>query len=134
MESYFIQSEIDIKTNKNSTSGYILSIDSLVLKFEGTLREFSRHIGAQTIDSKENETKERISFEKLLENDKLQNLIPEDDIALFKFLFTSTGLNLRNNIAHCFFKPNDYSAAIMWLLICAFLRLGNYKLKTESDE
>jgi hypothetical protein len=128
--SYFKQSEIDIKTNTNSSSGYILSIDSLVLKFEGILREFSRFNGAQTIDIKENGTQERISFEKLLENEKLKKLVPEDDIALFKFLFTSKGMNLRNNIAHCFFKPKDYSPAIMWLLICAFLKLGNYNLKT----
>lgn len=132
LDSYFKQSEIDIKTNQNSKTGYILSIDSLVLKFEGVLREFSKHLGAQTIDIKENGTKERISFEKLLDNDKFKNLVPKDDIALFKFLFTSIGLNLRNNIAHCFFKPKDYSVAIMWLLICAFLRLGNFTLKTES--
>lgn len=130
LDSYFKQSEIDIKTNTNSSSGYILSIDSLVLKFEGILREFSRYNGAQTIDIKENETQERISFEKLLENEKFKELVPEDDIALFRFLFTSEGMNLRNNIAHCFFKSKDYSAAIMWLLICAFFKLGNYKLKT----
>ena len=132
LDSYFQQSEIDIKTNTNSSSGYILSIDSLVLKFEGILREFSRYNGAQTIDIKENGTQERISFEKLLENEKFKELVPEDDIALFKFLFTSEGMNLRNNIAHCFYKTKDYSAAIMWLLICAFLKLGNYKLKTTT--
>lgn len=130
IDSYFKQSEIDIKTNTNSSSGYILSVDSLVLKFEGILREFSRYIGTQTIDIKENGTQERISFEKLLENEKFKELVPEDDIALFKFMFTSEGMNLRNNIAHCFFKSKDYSAEIMWLLICAFLKLGNYKFRT----
>lgn len=130
LDSYFKQSEIDIKTNTNSSSGYILSVDSLVLKFEGILREFSKSIGAQTIDIKENGTQERISFEKLLENEKFIELVPEDDIALFKFMFTSEGMNLRNNIAHCFFKSKDYSAEIMWLLICAFLKLGNYKFRT----
>lgn len=127
LNSFFQQSEIDLKTHKNNPSGYILCIDSLVLKFEGALRAFSRKIGAQTIEIKENGTQERISFDKLLENDKLTSLIPPDDIALFKFLFNSDKLNLRNNIAHCFYKPKDYSASIMWLLICAFLKLGNYK-------
>lgn len=126
--SFFTQSEIDIKQNKNNNVGYILPIDSLVIKFEGLLREFSKHIGAQTIEIKENETQERISFEKLLENDKLKALIPEDDIALFKFLFTSDGMNLRNNIAHCFYQTKSYSAGIMLLLIAALLKLGNYKL------
>ena len=116
--------------HKNNPLGYILSIDSLTLKFEGVLRAFSRQIGAQTIEIKENGTQERISFDKLLENEKITRLIPSDDLALFKFLFSKDKLNLRNNVAHCFYKPNDYSASIVWLLICAFLKLGNYKFKS----
>jgi hypothetical protein len=130
LQSFFIQTEIDIKTNKNNTVGYIMPLDSFVLKFEGLLREFSRIIGAQTIEIKENATEERINFDKLLDNDKLKALIPEDDIAYFKFLFTSEGLNLRNNIAHCFFTTKNYNSALMLLLIVALLRLGDYKLKT----
>lgn len=129
--SFFTQSEIDIKQNINNSTGYIIPTDSLVLKFEGLLREFSRYIGAQTIELKENGTQERISFEKLLENEKLKSIIPEDDIALFKFLFTSDGMNLRNNIAHCFYKTSSYSAGTMFLLITALLRLGKYDLSSQ---
>ncbi len=130
--SFFLQSEIDIKLNKSSYEGYILAIDSLVIKFEGLLREFSRNIGAQTIEIKENGTEERISFEKLLDNEKLNALIPKDDVALFRFLFTSDGMNLRNNIAHCFYKTNDYSAGKGLLLIAALLKLGKYKFERKE--
>lgn len=130
--NFFTQSEIDIKLNKNSNQGYILAIDSLVIKFEGLLREFSRNIGAQTIEIKDNGTEERISFEKLLENEKIKELVPKDDIALFKFLFTSDGMNLRNNIAHCFYTTKNYSPATMFLLIAALLKLGNYKFKPKE--
>ena len=129
---FFNQFEIDIKLNKNDNYGYILPVDSLVIKFEGLLREFSRIIGAQTIEINENKTEERISFEKLLENDKLKELIPKDDIALFKFLFTTEGMNLRNNIAHCFYKTKNYSSGIMLLLIAALLKLSNFKLKPKE--
>jgi hypothetical protein len=129
--SFFSQSEIDIKLHKDNNEEYILAIDSIVLKFEGLLREFSRTIGAQTIDLKSNSTQERISIEKLLDNPKIIELIPEDDIALFKFLFTSEGMDLRNNIAHCFYKADNYSAGLMFLIITALLRLGNYKLENE---
>ncbi len=128
LQSFFVQTEIDIKTNSHNQQGYILAIDSLVLKFEGLLREFSRKIGAQTIEIKENSTEERIKFDKLLDNEKLRALIPEDDIAFFKFLFMSDGMNLRNNIAHCFFTTKNYTSTIMLLLIVALLRLGNYKI------
>ncbi|MDV2461094.1 hypothetical protein CMU95_03935 [Elizabethkingia anophelis] len=134
LQSFFIQTEIDIKTNKHNSQGYILGIDSLVLKFEGLLREFSRMIGAQTIEIKEKKTEERISFDKLLDNEKLKALIPEDDIAFFKFLFTSEGMNLRNNVAHCFFNTKNYTSAVMLLLIIALLRLGNYTLKTTKKD
>lgn len=131
LQSFFVQSEIDIKTNSNNPQGYILAIDSLVLKFEGLLREFSRMIGAQTIEIKDNGTEERISFDKLLDNEKLKALLPTDDIAYFKFLFLSDGMNLRNNIAHSFFKTKNYTSGTMLLLIVALLRLGNYKLEIK---
>ena len=134
IQSFFVQTEIDIKTNNHNPQGYILAIDSLALKFEGLLRELSRMIGAQTIEIKENGTEERIGFDKLLDNEKLKALIPEDDIAFFKFLFTSSGMNLRNNVAHCFFTTKDYTSAVMLLLIVALLRLGNYKLETKEKE
>lgn len=134
LQSFFVQTEIDLKTNSHNPQGYILAIDSLVLKFEGLLREFSRMIGAQTIEIKDNGTEERIGFDKLLDNEKIKALIPEDDIAFFKFLFTSSGMNLRNNVAHCFFTTKNYTSAVMLLLIVALLRLGNYKLETKEKE
>lgn len=127
LQSFFVQTEIDLKTNSYNPQGYILAIDSLVLKFEGLLREFSRMIGAQTIEIKDDGTEERIGFEKLLDNEKLKALIPENDIAFFKFLFTSKGMNLRNNVAHCFYTTKNYTSNVMLLLIVALLRLGNCK-------
>lgn len=124
---FFQQSEIDIKSNSNNSQGYILAIDSLTLKFEGIVREFSRKIGAQTIEFKDNGTEERISFEKLLENEKFRKIIPEDDLALFKLLYLSNDLNLRNNIAHSFYKLKDYSSSIVLLVISSILKIGNYK-------
>ena len=132
LQSFFVQYEIDIKTNKNNPQGYILAIDSLVLKFEGLLREFSRMIGAQTIEIKDNGTEERISFDKLLNNEKIKALLPPDDITYFKFLFLSEGMNLRNNVAHSFFKTKNYTPGTMLLLIVALLRLGNYKVESNT--
>src|SRR5690606_24207041 len=134
LQSFFVQSEIDIKKNGNNPHGYILAIDSLVLKFEGLLRAFSRMIGAQTIEIKDNSTEERISFEKLLDNVKLKAILPADDIAYFKFLFTSDGMNLRNNVAHSFFTSKNYTSGTMLLLIVALLRLGNYTFETRNPK
>jgi len=131
IKSFFDQSKVDIEDKTNSSTGYILAVDSIVLKFEGIIRDFSKKLGAQTIEKKEHNTSERISFDKLLENEKLLQIIPKDDIAFFKYLFTENGLNLRNNIAHCFYKETQYSAGLMFLLITALLRLGNYSFENS---
>lgn len=132
LQSFFDQLHIDSSTNKIHNQAYMQCIDSLVLKFEGLLREFSRKIGAQTIEVKENSTEERIAFDKLLDNKKLIEVVPDDDIALFKYIFTSKGINLRNNVAHCFYKPMEYRIQWMWLLISSILKLGNYKFTVSS--
>lgn len=134
LQVFFNQIEADMKTATNHNQGYIVAIDSLVLKFEGLLREFSRAIEAQTIEFKADGTEERISFDKLLDNEKITDLIPAKDITFFKYLFTSEGMNLRNNIAHCFYKTENYSSATILLLIVALLRLGNYPLEAKLDE
>jgi len=126
LQNFFVRFEIDIKNNEYN-SHYILEIDSLVLKFEGLLREFSRMIGAQTIELEKNSTKERVGFDKLLDNKKLKRLIPEDNVTFLKFIFTTEGINLRNNIAHCFFKTKSYTFNYMLLLIVALLKLGSAK-------
>lgn len=127
LQSFFTQMETDIELNIVSNNAYQLPIDSLTVKFEGLLRAFSDKLEAQTIDLKDTDTQERISFEKLFDNPKFTKVIPPDDVALFKYLFTSKGMNCRNNVAHCFYKPKNYSVAMMWFLIVSILKLGNYK-------
>jgi hypothetical protein len=134
LKLFFEQSEKDIENSFYTAQGYILAIDSLTLKFEGVLRDFSNRIGAQIIEADKSKTEMRINFDNLFDNEKFAKTIPEDDIAFFKFLFTSKGINLRNNVAHSFYSPKDYSVSMMWMLICAFLKLGNYTfLKNASN-
>ncbi|KAF2342275.1 DUF4209 domain-containing protein [Flavobacterium tistrianum] len=133
LKLFFNQSEIDIQNSTHIRENYIVGIDSLTMKFEGVLREFSNLIGAQIIEAQDLNTEMRINFDKLLDNEKFMDAVEEDDIAFFKFLFTSKGLNLRNNIAHSFYTPKDYSASLMWLLICAFLKLGDYEFKDKME-
>lgn len=133
LHNFFEQIRIDIENGETQNTGYILATDSVVLKFEGIIRDISRKIGAQTIEIAEDGTKERISFEGLLENEKFKELIPPDDIALLKYLFTSKGINLRNNVAHCFFNTMNYGPGTFMLMIVALLRLGNFEFSIKTD-
>lgn len=134
LKLFFEQSEKDIKNSTHSSEGYIIAIDSLTLKFEGVLRDFSNKIGAQTIESDNTRTEQRVDFDKLFDNQKFISVLPEDDVAFFKFLFTRKGLNIRNNVAHCFYNPKDYSVSMVWLLICAYLKLGNFEFKVNTKD
>lgn len=134
LKLFFEQSEKYIENNLHFPEGYILAIDSLSLKFEGVLRDFSNKIGAQIIEADTSKTEMRINFDNLFDNEKFTKIIPEDDVAFFKFLFTSKGINLRNNVAHSFYAPKDYSVSMIWMLICAFLKLGNFEFKLNAKD
>lgn len=134
LKLFFEQSEKDIENSSHTPEGYILAIDSLTMKFEGVLRDFSNRIGAQIIESDTSKTKMRFNFDNLFDNEKFTRIIPEDDVAFFKFLFTSKGINLRNNVAHSFYAPKDYSVSMIWMLICAFLKLGNFEFNVNPKD
>jgi hypothetical protein len=128
---YFLQSEGALKSN-NPNTNYIMPIDSLTLKFEGVLRDFAKIIGVTTTTSgKGNVLREKYIEELLIEED-IQKFFDENDLLFFNYLFVAKdGMNLRNNIAHSFFRFNNYSFHLMHLLICAFLRIGKYKLQKK---
>ena len=134
LKLFFEQSEKDFENNSHTPEVYIMAIDSLCLKFEGVLRDFSNKIGAQIIEAEPSKTEMRINFDNLFDNEKFTRIIPEDDVAFFKFLFTSKGINLRNNVAHSFYAPKDYSVSMIWMLICAFLKLGNFDFKIKPKD
>lgn len=133
LHEYFVQTESAIKSN-NPFTNYVMPIDSLTLKFEGVLRDFAKLSNASTtVTGKGNVLREKYIEELLLE-EEIRKYFDEDDLLLFNYLFVSKdGMNLRNNIAHSFLKFNNYSFQIMHLLICAFLRIGKYKMKVKGN-
>ncbi len=125
---YFQQTESALKSNSPFTN-YIMPIDSLTLKFEGVLRDFARILKVSTtVAGKGNVLREKY-IEELLAEKEIQKYFDENDLLFFNYLFVAKdGMNLRNNIAHSFFRFNSYNFQLMHLLICAFLRIGKYKM------
>jgi len=128
LHDYFYYTESAIKSNRISPN-YILAIDSLTLKFEGALRDFATFIGVSPTQLGKKDVLREKYIEELLIEKKMKDYFSETDLFFFKFLFVAkNGMNLRNNIAHAFFKPKNYSMHHMHLLIFAFMRLGKYKI------
>ena len=64
----------------------------------------------------------------LLQDEIIQNHFSEDDRIFFDFLFVNKeGIDIRNNVAHCFYDYSDYGFDQMHLLMAALLRIGRYK-------
>ena len=126
LHNLFSQFELSALLNTNKVNNFILSIDSLTIKFEGALRDFIRLNGGNTTIEKKGTLQEQL-LEELIDNPKSLEYFSERDIALFKYTFTRNGLNIRNNIAHGFFKYPDYNLQNAALVFFCLLRLGKYE-------
>lgn len=112
--------------NKLKTDFYILSIDSLTLKFEGILRDFIRLLGGSTIKLK-NGISEEILLEEMFEHKVIKDTFEETELELFKLVFTRQGLNIRNDIAHGFYKSHDYNFKKISLVLLCILRVSKFE-------
>jgi hypothetical protein len=109
----------------------VLPIDSLLLKFEGLLRDYAYRSGTNVIGIK-NESQKMIFIEDILNNPNFRKSILEYDWLLFNYIFTNRGINLRNKIAHCFYKYEDYRIDTLVLVIFSILRLSKYNLNAAQ--
>ena len=131
LHNLFSQFELSALLNTNKLNNYILSIDSLTIKFEGALRDFIRLAGGNTTIEKKGLLQEQL-LEELLDNPKVLEYFSKRDVALFKYTFTRSGLNIRNNTAHGFLKYPDYNTQNAALVFLCVLRLGKYEFSVSE--
>lgn len=127
---YFVQTESSLQS-KYYVPNFVLCIDSLVLKFEGLLRNFAAQLSVPTATTSSKGMRE-IYIHEILEHEIIKRHFNEDDLYFFKYLFTDHGLNLRNKVAHCFQRDDDYPESKMILLILALLRVGKYSFTKKE--
>lgn len=91
---------------------YICSIDSLVTKIEGCLRDACRHLLINTVKGRSHD---EIPLEQLFDKieeyqeRKQKQVISSISLKFLRGILTKQGKNLRNNIAHGFTSKADYS-------------------------
>jgi hypothetical protein len=113
---------LDVRFKPN----FQLSIDTLSVKLEGMIRDLARISGLVVTKAKDSETVE-LNLEEMLRVDAITGLFEPKDVCLWKFLFTRQGWNLRNNVAHAFFRPADYNSSKAFLILLAILRMCKYE-------
>lgn len=117
--------------DKNFQPNFLLSIDSLSIKIEGAIRDIARLAGKTVTRIKETEALE-MNLEELLKDDSIVKIFTEEDVLFWKYLLTKKGWNIRNNVAHSFYRPADYNDAKAILLLLAVFRLCKYDLLAHN--
>ncbi|KAB2880772.1 DUF4209 domain-containing protein [bacterium] len=126
-EIYFWLLDDDRKPN------FVLVVDSLALKIEGLLRDICEFSGITAFIS-QNDGQGRITYRQkdintLLREEKLLALIGQNDSFFLRFLLVEhVGYNLRNQVAHAFFGPDEYTVTAAHLLIIAILKLSRFQV------
>jgi hypothetical protein len=132
LHNFFLEFETLLFSESNRIN-LVLSVDSLVLKFEGLLRDFARLLAVPTTVLAKGNMRE-MYIDELLELDEIKTYFDENDMLLFRYIFVSkNGMNLRNNIAHAFLHFGQYSIEQMVLMIMALLRLAKYTVDTSKQ-
>ena len=117
--------------DKKYQENYILCIDSLATKIEGIIRDLARLNGFTVTKIKDKETSE-VNLEDMLGDEKIRNFFSSEDRMLFRYTLTRRGWNIRNNIAHAFYRPSDYSPEKAILLFLCIFRLSRYQIASEE--
>ncbi len=119
--------------DKDYQASLIPSIDSLVLKLEGMLRDLAWAIDANTIKINKKNAMQEKTLEELLHLSKLKACIDPTDLLFFRYVYTGFGLNLRNNIGHGFFRAYHYNPYYGYLIILSILRLARYEVMLVDE-
>ena len=78
---------------------------------------------------KEGDT-ELVLLEGLLNNEEIKNIFNDNDLFLFRQTFTKDGYNIRNEVAHGMYLPQEYSAEKTLLVFLCILRLAKGIVKS----
>lgn len=116
----------------------VLTIDSLILKIEGLVRDICAFSGITTFYMARDQQRRSIVRERdinwLLRAEPIKKLFNEDDLLFFKYvLVEKAGLNLRHKVAHCLIDHSEYNITYMHFLLLVLFRLGKYDF-VKPDE
>lgn len=111
--------------NELLTSEQQMAFDQLAVKFEGLLRDLCQLANITITKAVENQTL-MLDINELLKSNELVGVFEDKDIELWQYAFTSCGYNIRNNVAHAFYRPTNYTINLSNILLTTYIRLAKY--------
>ena len=138
IEHYFDQVRRTIQ-DPEFQPNFVLAVDSLVPKIEGMIRDLCRLSGGVTVNMTTDNRNRTVQREKdlhsLLYEEVVMNLLDEDDLLFFRFLFVEqAGYDLRNRVAHGLTNREHYTLEYALFTLLAVFRLARYEMKIEPTE
>ena len=133
--SWFSQIDYAIKallqqyqhTLDNKPTDWRIPIEVLSIRFEGILRSIVAYQGGQTTNIGRGGNTTEALLDKLLREPCLLQVFAKEDIEFFEYVLTTKGLNIRNNVAHAFYIPQDYGITYATLVFLCVLRLAKFR-------
>ena len=123
LKSFFKECELLIQGKQ---CDWRVSIDIMALKFEGILRDIiGLQSGVITKVDKDGNTVDLL-LDDLLRSEAFKAVFDKDDEDLFFYTFTNKGKNIRNCVAHGFYKPQDYTFYKAVLVLLSVFRLAKF--------
>ena len=107
-------------------------VDVLSIRFEGILRDMAGDYGGRITKVRDNGTSQAL-LDDLLREPCLQDMFRVEDIEFFEYVFTAKGHNIRNDVAHAFYIPQDYGIIQATLVFLCILRLTMFSPKEEIE-
>lgn len=117
---------------EGKSTDWRLPVDVLSIRFEGILRDMVGDYGGRITKVRDNGTSQAL-LDDLLREPCLQDMFRVEDIEFFEYVFTAKGHNIRNDVAHAFYIPQDYGIIQATLVFLCILRLTMFSPKEEIE-
>lgn len=115
------------------TTDWRLPVDLLSIRFEGILRDIVANYGGRVTKVGRDNTISQALLDDLLREPCLLQVFRKEDIEFFEYVFTAKGCNIRNNVAHAFYLPQDYRIVEATLVFLCILRLTMFRPKDQKE-
>lgn len=109
-----------------------IPVDLLSIRFEGILRDMVADYGGHVTKVGRDNSLSQALLDSLLREPCLREIFREEDIEFFEYVFTAKGRNIRNDVAHAFYIPQDYGIIQATLVFLCILRLTMFRPKDNE--
>lgn len=109
-----------------------ISVDLLSIRFEGILRDMVGNYGGHVTKVGRDNSLSQALLDSLLREPCLREIFREEDMDFFEYVFTAKGHNIRNDVAHAFYIPQDYGMIQATLVFLCILRLTMFRPKEAN--